>query len=79
MDANIENMGKVRRNMEKLMDSSSYACLVIFIILEVVGIICMALLWNWSEDRFYGVVHFIYIINSIIENSIFKSMYCLSY
>ena len=45
MDENIENMGKVKRNMMKLLESSSYCCLILVIILEIVGIVCNLVLW----------------------------------
>lgn len=46
MDANVENMGRVRRNMMKLLDESSNCCLIITIILEIVAIVCIAVLWK---------------------------------
>ena len=33
MDENIAQMGKLRRNMEKLLEKSSYCCLVVVILL----------------------------------------------
>lgn len=46
MDENIENISKVRRNLNKLMESSSYTCLVLVILLEVAGIVCNLVLWH---------------------------------
>lgn len=46
MDENTEQMSKVRRNMNKLLEGSSYWCLVTVILLEVAGIICNLLLWT---------------------------------
>jgi hypothetical protein len=45
MDENIEQMSKVKRNMMKLLESSSYFCLIFVILVEVAGIICNLLLW----------------------------------
>lgn len=39
-------MGRVRRNMTKLLEESSNICLIIVIILEVVAIFCILFLWK---------------------------------
>lgn len=46
MDENTANMGKVRRNMTKLLEESSNLCLAIVIILEIVAIFCILFLWK---------------------------------
>jgi hypothetical protein len=48
LDENSEKMSKVRRNLGKLMDGSSYTCLVLVIVLEIAGIACNLLLWPKS-------------------------------
>jgi hypothetical protein len=46
MDENTNNMGRVRRNMTKLLEDSSNMCLVITIIIEVAAIFCIIFLWK---------------------------------
>lgn len=46
MDKNMQSMSKARRNMEKLMEKSSYMCLILVILAEIAGIICNLLLWE---------------------------------
>jgi hypothetical protein len=46
MDENIESMGKVRRNMVKLLEESSFCCLGFVIFLELIAMILIIVLWN---------------------------------
>ena len=46
MDENTEKMGKVRRNMMKLLDESSNCCLISVIVIELVALFCIIFLWN---------------------------------
>lgn len=46
MDQNSENMSKITRNLNKLMESSSYTCLILIILLEIAGIICNVIFWK---------------------------------
>lgn len=46
LDENTEKMSKIRRNLGKLMESSSYTCLILVIVLEIAGIVCNLLLWH---------------------------------
>jgi hypothetical protein len=45
MDENMEDMSKVKRNMMKLLESSSYWCLILVIIVEIAGIVCNLMFW----------------------------------
>jgi hypothetical protein len=38
-------MSKVKRNMMKLLESSSYLCLIVVVIAEIAGIICNLIFW----------------------------------
>lgn len=46
MDENSENMSKITRNLNKLLESSSYTCLILVILLEIAGIICNLIFWK---------------------------------
>lgn len=46
IDQNTEKMSKVRRNLMKLLESSSYTCLILIILLLIAGIVCNLILWK---------------------------------
>jgi hypothetical protein len=46
VDDNNEQMSKARRNIGKLMDGSSYSCLVLVIMVEIAGIVCNLMFWH---------------------------------